>query len=236
MEMWITRALRSFATVAGSALLTVIVCSGLLFSLDQPRMNAFTWASWLTTLFQPVMTYLGHAIFFFLPVLGGYVICFVRLKQSLSRYHKDPVQEEKIRFYSGAMEIFITLFFAIGVIFTAWGLQNALVSALAGLGKTEAGRLGAWGILKRLVDNGILIALWTTIVGGTGGYMMRMGKYFFLAKHLNRYAEWRHNISESLLAEGLEAIRRHVEGIERSIHAREEIAGPPYPHLTARRR
>jgi hypothetical protein len=234
MKKRVTSVLKSIAVILGAAFLTVLACSGLLIYFDASGMNEFIPPPWMATVFQWLMTYLGSAIFFFVPVLTGYVICFVRLKQSLSTYRSDLAQAEKIRFYSGAMEILTTLFFAIGVIFTAWGLQNALVSALEGLGRTEASRLGAWGILKRLVDNGILIALWTTIVGGTGGYLMRVGKYFFLAKDLNRYVEWREGRSESILADGLESLRRHVEGIEQSIRAREETAGTSYPQLTVR--
>lgn len=235
MKKRVTRALGSTATILGSALLTVIVCGVLLFALNHMGIKAFTLDSKLLFFLHPIKTYLGHSVFFFLPVLAGYFICFIRLKRSLANYRSDQTQIEKIRFYNGAMEILITLFFAIGVIFTAWGLQNALVSALGDLGRTEAGRLGAWGILNRLVDNGILISLWTTIVGGTGGYLMRMGKYFFLAKHLNRYTEWRQDCSESIMAGGLESIRQHVAGIERSIRVHEETLLPPHTRPKAQR-
>jgi len=167
----------------------------------------FTRGEWMLSCFDVITGYLGYSILFFVPALVCYIIFFVLLKTALSHYRSDPGQLENIRFYSVGMEIFIALFFAIGVLFTAWGLQNALVSALGGISKEEAGRWGAWGILKRLVDNGILIALWTTIVGGGGGYLMRLCKYFFLGKELSRCASWRQEQERRLLFEALGSMK-----------------------------
>ena len=44
---------------------------------------------------------------------------------------------------------------------------------------------GAFAILQRMVDGGILLALSTTIVGGIGGYLMRAIKSISLGKQLN---------------------------------------------------
>jgi len=58
-----------------------------------------------------------------------------------------------------------TLFFGVGVVWTAIGMRSALLSALGGLDQSAAAELGAFEILRRLVDGGILLALSTTIVG-----------------------------------------------------------------------
>ena len=200
------------------AFLTILLSSFLLLALNQIGIIAFTGVGWLVNSLNLITSYLGYSVLFFTPTLLGYSFFFVLLRISLSRYQSDPEQIDNIHFYSGGMEIFITLFFAIGVLFTAWGLQNALVSALGGVSKTEAGRLGAWGILKRLVDNGILIALWTTIVGGAGGYLMRIVKYFFLGKELRRFSGWRQEQEKRTFFESLESIKLHVERIEQSIN------------------
>lgn len=200
------------------AFLTILLSSFLLLALNQMGIIAFTGVGWLVNSLNLITAYLGYSVLFFIPALLGYSLFLVLLKISLSRYQSDPEQIENIHFYSGGMDIFTTLFFAIGVLFTAWGLQNALVSALGGVSKTEAGRMGAWGILKRLVDNGILIALWTTIVGGAGGYLMRLVKYFFLGKELRRFSGWRQEQEKRTFFEALESIKLHVQRIEQTIN------------------
>jgi len=204
------------------ASLTVLLSAFLLLLLSQMGIIAFTGAGWLVNSFNTITGYLGYSILFFIPVLLGYVFFFVLLRTGLSRYETDQGQMEEVRFYNSGMEIFITLFFAIGVLFTAWGLQNALVSALGGVSKVEAGRIGAWGILKRLVDNGILIALWTTIVGGAGGYAMRLVKFMFLGRKLNRFSSFNQEREKTFFFETLATIQAHVERIEQNMN-REEV-------------
>ena len=46
---------------------------------------------------------------------------------------------------------------------------------------------GAFEMLRRLVDGGILIALSTTIFGGIGGYLMRVVKTLSVGAALRRY-------------------------------------------------
>lgn len=70
----------------------------------------------------------------------------------------------------------ISMFFGIGVIWTAIGMRSALLAGLANLSNETAEQLGAFEILHRLVDGGILLALSTTIVGAVGGYLMRLYK------------------------------------------------------------
>jgi hypothetical protein len=84
-------------------------------------------------------------------------------------------------------EVWTSLFFGIGVIWTAIGMRSALLYALGD--PVTAAQAGAFAILTRLVDGGILTALTTTIVGGVGGYLMRVLKSSYLGTRLSRYYE-----------------------------------------------
>jgi hypothetical protein len=85
------------------------------------------------------------------------------------------------------IEVWTSLFFGIGVIWTAIGMRSALLFALGD--PAVAAQAGAFTILTRLVDGGILTALTTTIVGGVGGYLMRVIKSSYLGNRLSRYYE-----------------------------------------------
>ena len=213
--------MRGIFSISGIVLLTagltVILTAYILITLSQMGVVAYVGGGWLLNSLNLVSGYLGSSVFFFVPVLFCYIYFFLRLKESLARHPDDPAQIENIRYYNTGIDIFITLFFAIGVLFTAWGLQNALVSALGGVSRDEAARLGAWGILKRLVDNGILIALWTTIVGGAGGYLMRLFKYFLLGRLLTRLTVNDQEQEKKVFFDNLASIRAHVERIERKM-------------------
>jgi len=215
-EMVAINQLGSKSTILITAFFTVVLTSIILIFLSQLGLIAFTGAGWIVNALNMLSDYLGHSIFFFIPVFLGYGIFFVLLKTSLCRSHSNSGEMENIRFYHTGTEIFITLSFAIGVLFTAWGLQNALVSALGGLSEEEAGRLGAWGILNQLVDNGFLIAFWTTIVGGTCGYLMRLIKFLSMGRELGRLVDQRRQNERAELFEILNAIKHHMEGIEQN--------------------
>ena len=63
-------------------------------------------------------------------------------------------------------------------------MRNSLLVALGGLDAETAASKGAWYILRQLVDGGILLALSTTIVGGVGGYIMKVIKTWCVSKKL----------------------------------------------------
>ncbi len=200
--------------------LVVALSTYLLVALSQTGLIAFTGGGWLIRGFKLLKDYLGYSILFFVPTFLGYCYYFIRLRSSLQVEPGTATGRlgmEAVRYYSVGMDVFVTLFFAIGVLFTAWGLQNALVSALGGVNKMEASRLGAWGILRRLVDNGILIALWTTIVAGAGGYLMRLAKYLFLGSDLNRVAMLSQKEERVEMVALLESIKRHAARIEQKL-------------------
>ena len=109
---------------------------------------------------------------FFLTIVF-YTGSLWRLKRLL-RDH--GVSVEKIAQADHLVDIWINLFFGIGVIWTAIGMRGALLEGLGNLNAQSAAKLGAFSILQRLVDGGILLALSTTIVGAVGGYLLRLVK------------------------------------------------------------
>jgi len=95
----------------------------------------------------------------------------------LQHYLRDQgTSVEKIAQADHLVDIWINLFFGIGVIWTAIGMRGALLEGLGNLNAHSAAKLGAFSILQRLVDGGILLALSTTIVGAVGGYLLRLVK------------------------------------------------------------
>jgi len=111
---------------------------------------------------------------------------------SLGRLARCLEQErppEEVAQLEHLSDVWISLFFGIGVIWTAIGMRGALLFALGDLDEVVGS--GAFVVLQRLVDGGILTALTTTILGGAGGYLMRVFKSLYLGTRLSRYYELR---------------------------------------------
>lgn len=210
---WINR-LSFLGFVVLVALLTVLGVALSWLAMSYLGVVDFHGLDWLVNTLNTLSRYLGYSVLFFVPVLVAYAVFFGLLWSGLKRFERDASAMENLKYYNAGVDLVIRLFFAIGVLFTAWGLQNALVSALGDVSKTEAARLGAWGILKRLVDHGILVALWTTIVGGAGGYLMGVLKFLFLGRDLNRFSGWQQEQEKQVFFEALAAIRSDVARIE----------------------
>jgi hypothetical protein len=120
---------------------------------------------------------------FFLTFLC-FGVSLMHLRQLLS----DPgVSAEKVSQTEHLVEIWINLFFGIGVIWTAIGMRGALLEGLGDLNSQSAARLGAFSILQRLVDGGILLALSTTIFGAVGGYFLRLVKSLTVGPRVKAY-------------------------------------------------
>jgi len=103
-----------------------------------------------------------------------------------------------------------SLFFGVGVIWTAIGMRSALLTALGGLDQGTAARLGAFEILRRLVDGGILLALSTTIVGAIGGYLMRVGKTLVVGARLEAFHTHLADASAERFERRLASIEGHL--------------------------
>ncbi len=113
-----------------------------------------------------------------------YTLSLLRLK----RFLRDPDSAvEKIAQTDHLVDIWINLFFGIGVIWTAIGMRGALLDGLGDLNAQSAAKLGAFSILQRLVDGGILLALSTTIFGAVGGYLLRLVKSLAVGREVNAY-------------------------------------------------
>ncbi len=120
----------------------------------------------------------------FFLVLLFYTGALRRLKSFLKDHGVSP---EKIAQADHQVDILINLFFGIGVIWTAIGMRGALLQGLDGLTADSAAKLGAFAILQRLVDGGILLALSTTIVGAVGGYALRLIKSLVVGTQVRAY-------------------------------------------------
>ena len=142
---------------------------------------------------------LGLSIVPFGITLGLYVHSLRLLQQGLH----DQRPPDEISQLEHLNDVWTSLFFGIGVIWTAIGMRSALLYALGDPG--VAAEAGAYAVLQRLVDGGILTALTTTIVGGIGGYVMRVIKSSLLGTRLSRYyeAQEQHHASrvEALLSD-----------------------------------
>jgi ABC-type long-subunit fatty acid transport system fused permease/ATPase subunit len=120
---------------------------------------------------------------FFLTLLL-YCSSLIRLKH----YLKDQLPSvEKIDQAEQLVDIWINLFFGIGVIWTAIGMRGALLDGIGDLNAQSAAQLGAFSILQRLVDGGILLALSTTIFGAVGGYLLRLIKSLAVGTQLKAF-------------------------------------------------
>lgn len=138
------------------------------------------WPEALQTLWNLAQLNLQGAIIPFVLLLVCYLGLLHRLQSVLGSGQPELSQVLRLE---QLLDLTATLFFGVGVIWTAVGMRGAL---LHGLGDPAAGiGEGAFAVLQRLVDGGILLALSTTIVGGMGGYLMRLIKTLWLGVALN---------------------------------------------------
>lgn len=115
-------------------------------------------------------------------------LCFAGSLRRLRRLLSDPcVSVDRVAQTEHLVDIWINLFFGIGVIWTAIGMRGALLEGLGDLNSQSAVQLGAFSILQRLVDGGILLALSTTIFGAVGGYFLRLVKSLTVGSRLKAY-------------------------------------------------
>lgn len=137
------------------------------------------------------------------------LILFVfSLARGLRLLEQPGIQPEEIGQADHLLDVWTNLFFGIGVIWTAIGMRSALVQALGGLDPGSASRLGAFAILERLVDGGILLALSTTIFGAVGGYCLRVIKSITVGRRFQAYfhqLEIRQRIKTEETLESMEA-------------------------------
>ncbi len=162
----------------------------------------------LTGLLNDAWANLRLSGLFFGLVLVAYGVMLLRLKR-LCRAEDGAVAE--VMRAEQLVSLCIVLFFGIGVIWTAIGMRSALLYALGDPG--DSAREGAFAILQRMVDGGILLALSTTIVGGVGGYLMRLFKLLYIGNELHGFYERRMNQRQDNLFYTLRSMEHHLENL-----------------------
>ena len=158
--------------------------------------------------FHPWLEWIYANLGLSIPVFAALLIAFfyslLRLRQSL--VDDKPVNE--IVQLDHLTDIWTTLFFGTGVIWTAIGMRGALLFALGAPDATV--QAGAFAVLERLVDGGILLALSTTIFGGVGGYLMRVYKSMTLGAQLQKRYDDAARTDTARMRESLHRIEKHL--------------------------
>ncbi len=185
--------------IGGAALLYVLGRTGFIHISDTTVGRPGDWLQW-------AYTNLGSSIPVFAVLLLAYFVTLGRLRHALD--HARPINQ--IVQLDHLTDIWTTLFFGTGVIWTAIGMRSALIYALGD--RDTALQQGAFAMLERLVDGGILLALSTTIFGGVGGYVMRVYKTIVLGTRLQQQYDTAARADTSEMRVSLQRIEEHLRG------------------------
>jgi hypothetical protein len=188
----------AFGSFVGAAALLYVLAKVRVISFDSSHDNGVShWMDW-------AYTNLGSSIPVFAVLLIAFFVTVRRLRQHLdnARPFNEIVQLDHLT------DIWTTLFFGTGVIWTAIGMRSALLFAL---GDQEGLHDGASEVLKRMVDGGILLALSTTIFGGVGGYLMRVYKSVTLGSALQHCYDLAARAETSQMRDTLHRIEDHLK-------------------------
>lgn len=180
-----------------SAVLYLLSRTGILYFPDTAISKPGEWLQW-------AYTNLGSSIPVFAALLLAYFVTLGRLRNAVEnrRAINEIVQLDHLT------DIWTTLFFGAGVIWTAIGMRSALIFALGD--RDTALQQGAFAMLERLVDGGILLALSTTIFGGVGGYIMRVYKTVTLGTRLQQQYDTAARADTSEMRASLLRIEQHL--------------------------
>ena len=185
---------------------SVVGASALLYILSRNQLVSFAperlpdlgdWLRW-------TYTNLGLSIPVFAILL---LVFFASLRRLRSHLENDRPIDEIVQL-DHLTDMWTTLFFGTGVIWTAIGMRSALIFALGDPESTV--QQGAFAVLERMVDGGILLALSTTIFGGVGGYLMRIFKSISLGASLQHYYDQAARVDTSVMRESLQRIEKHL--------------------------
>jgi hypothetical protein len=185
--------------VGGTALVYALARADLVELADTSLFSPGSWLEW-------AYTNLGSSIPVFAVLLIAFFVTLGRLRKYLSedRAVNHIVQLDHLT------EIWTTLFFGTGVIWTAIGMRSALIFALGD--RETALSEGAFAMLERMIDGGILLALSTTIFGGVGGYLMRVYKTVSLGADLQHRYDLAARADTSKMRESLHRIEKNLRG------------------------
>ena len=198
--------LRGFAAgglgtlLGGSAALYVLGRAGIIEFADTAAASPGNWLQW-------AYLNLGASIPVFAALLLAYFITLGRLRHALEadRSIDQVVQLDQLA------DIWTTLFFGTGVIWTAIGMRSALIFALGD--RDAALQQGAFAMLERMIDGGILLALSTTIFGGIGGYLLRVYKTITLGTRLQQQYDKAARADTSEMRATLARIESHLRPV-----------------------
>ena len=187
-----------FGSAVGAGALLYILRRGDFVSFANEQLpDVSPWIDW-------AYANLGMSIPVFAAILIIYVVSLQRLRWRLEK--ERPIDE--IVQLDHLTDMWTTLFFGTGVIWTAIGMRSALIFALGDPDTTI--QQGAFAVLQKMVDGGILLALSTTIFGGVGGYLMRVHKSISIGTRLQRRYDRAARIDTSSMRESLERIEQHL--------------------------
>ena len=165
----------------------------------------------ITSVWDWLVTNLRLSIIPFGLILVFYFVALQNLGRKLDGPSRAVDQVAQAEYLA---DIWINCFFGIGVIWTAIGMRSALLSGLSGLDAATAHELGAFTILQRLVEGGILLALSTTIFGAVGGYLMRIYKAMSFGGRLRHFYHHAAMTEHSKMLEYLKQIEINVRKIK----------------------
>ena len=135
---------------------------------------------------------LGSSIPVFAGLLAAFFLTLSRLKAHIDE--GSPV--DRVVQLDHLADIWTTLFFGTGVIWTAIGMRSALIFALGD--RDAALSQGAFAMLERMID------------GGIGGYLMRVYKTIAVGAELQRCYDRAARADTSEMRQSLERIERHL--------------------------
>lgn len=187
------------------------LCGGLftLYGLNMLGLLGFTLIK--VPEFQQIMNWTYHNLGLSLLPFTLTLILFGATLKRLRQQIKENRSIAEVSQLDHLCDLWIGLFFGIGVIWTAIGMRSALIHAL-GEPETTAAE-GAFNLLRRLVEGGILIALSTTIFGGIGGYLMRVIKTCTVGNQLRQYYSLAAADHDSAVIDQLIAIETQLKQI-----------------------
>ena len=146
-----------------------------------------------------------------LPVFAVVLILFGVSLHALRQRIREARPLDEVAQADHLTDTWTSLFFGVGVIWTAIGMRGALLYALGDPESTAQD--GAFAVLQRMVNGGILVALSTTIFGGIGGYVMRVVKTLVVGAPLKRYYDGVSQQSAQGIQSTLNAMERHLANL-----------------------
>ncbi|MCB1875295.1 MAG: hypothetical protein KDH88_04905 [Chromatiales bacterium] len=155
----------------------------------------------LATAMEWLQRNLGLSLIPFALCLLFYLHALERLRRALAA-RQAP---ERVAQWEHLVDVWTGVFFGIGVIWTAVGMRGALLFALGEPAELPAD--GAYRLLQRLVEGGILVALSTTIFGGVGGYLLRVYKALAVGGALRAYYQQADSATGARIESLLQGIR-----------------------------